>query len=121
MTYNFILNQHHADITVNSCEYNPNAPVSLDKERFDYSKQNNNKIANPNYMGQAKPDLRAIEKQINHEPEKPKATLVECKTCKCKTYDDDIRRCSKCGKEVCSNCGTSADGQVFCEECWKEE
>ena len=71
------------------------------------------------YTGKVRPDLKAIERQLNPEPEKPEPIKVQCPSCEGTTYDDDINFCSKCGKAICSNCGIASEGKNLCDECWK--
>lgn len=118
-TYDFKVNQTYAELIISSCKYNNKAPV-ID-ERDKEMPVNSNAVVNTNYMGQAKPDLRDAEKKILNIPEKPSPIKVTCETCKGITYDDDIKLCTKCGKVVCSNCGTAVDGKILCKECWEKE
>lgn len=61
-------------------------------------------------------DLRTLEPK----EEKPEPIKVICESCGGTTYDDDINYCSICGKPVCSNCGTSFEGKIYCEDCWQK-
>lgn len=69
--------------------------------------------------GTIRPDLRELEKKLNNDEEVPKPIKVKCSSCNGTTYDDDIDFCSKCGKEICSNCGSlDTDGKKYCPKCW---
>lgn len=124
-TYEFITKQLHAEITITACKYNNSInfqnQLSPTYNNSAVHTKEDTRTNNPNYMGQAKPDLRDLEKAIKNEPEKPEPQKVNCITCGGLTYDDDINICYKCGKPVCSNCGTSADGHMYCESCWEKE
>lgn len=62
-----------------------------------------------------------LMKKINGEPvEDINNVIIECRTCGGKDYLSELKACSKCNKEVCGNCGTSDNGQVYCQECWGE-
>lgn len=57
---------------------------------------------------------------------------IECPTCHGTTTEDDLSTCWKCGKVICSNCGTEAtdpnakegehisSSNKLCEECWSK-
>lgn len=79
---------------------------------------------NPIGMGNIRPDLKELEKQVLNIDEQPEPIKVTCQSCKGVTYDDDINFCSKCGKEICSNCGSviteGGTAKCYCEECWKD-
>ena len=47
-------------------------------------------------------------------------TLVTCSTCEQTDYKEYISVCSKCGTEICGNCGTSDNGLNYCQKCWEE-
>lgn len=47
-------------------------------------------------------------------------TLVTCSTCQHTDYKEYISVCSKCGTEICGNCGTSDNGLNYCQKCWEE-
>jgi protein-arginine kinase activator protein McsA len=121
ITYDFIVNQKHAEIEVKSCNYNSSPKAFSDFVDNLEPINKDKKINNPNYMGQARQDLKDLEKQLNPQPEKPEPVKVTCPSCEGTTYDDDLMVCKKCGKIVCSNCGTIAEGKVFCNPCWEEE
>jgi hypothetical protein len=116
-TYDLIKSIDYADIEVNTCDFNDNT-ITM-HERHKEMPVNPKVVAQ--YQGKAKPDLKDLEKQINNVPDKPEPVKVECPSCKGTTYDDDIRICSKCGKKICSNCGTHFDSKDFCQECWEKE
>lgn len=62
-----------------------------------------------------------LMKKINGDPvEDINNVIIECRTCGGKDYLSELKACSKCNKEVCGNCGTSDNGQVYCQECWGE-
>lgn len=62
-----------------------------------------------------------LMKKINGETvEDINNVIIECRTCGGKDYLSELKACSKCNKEVCGNCGTSDNGQVYCQECWGE-
>ena len=116
-TYDFIKNIEHADITINRCDFDLNLHIPEHLPQFNNNKRNVDVVQSKG----PRPDLRAIEKQVLNIPDKPDPVRVTCPTCGGETYDDDIHICTKCGKKVCSNCGTAADGQLFCKECWRKE
>ena len=118
-TYEFKVNQTHAELVVSSCKYNDGS-ITIN-ERYKEMPINENAVANLNYMGQAKPDLKDAEKMILNIPDKPEPIKVQCPTCEGVTYDDDLKVCTKCGKVVCSNCGTAVEGKLLCKECWEKE
>lgn len=80
--------------------------------------------------GTMRPDLKELEKKVLNIKEKPDPIKVTCKSCEGITYDDDIDFCCKCGKEICSNCGSvdtivnPMDKEIikskYCEKCWSE-
>ena len=117
--YDYLGKQMYAEVKITSCKFNPETLTV--KERYMQAPINDKAVANSNYMGQAKPDLRDAEKKILNIPEKPEPIKVTCETCQGITYDDDIKICTKCGKIVCSNCGTAVDGKILCKECWEKE
>lgn len=84
-------------------------------EKFKSSEKINNTISN----GTIRPDLKELEKKIFNKENIPDPIKVKCSTCNGTTYDDDIDFCIKCGKEICSNCGSiDTDGKKYCTECW---
>lgn len=69
--------------------------------------------------GSIRPDLKELEKKVLNKEEIPKPVKVKCTTCTGTTYDDDLDFCMKCGKVICSNCGSiDTDGKKYCTECW---
>lgn len=49
-----------------------------------------------------------------------KSEIMTCPTCGGQDYSDYITICSKCGREVCGNCGTNDEGLTYCSKCWEE-
>lgn len=50
-----------------------------------------------------------------------KKEIVVCSQCRGATYEDDLGKCSVCGKDICSGCGVESieTKERFCNECWK--
>lgn len=50
-----------------------------------------------------------------------KKKIVVCSQCSGATYEDDLGKCSVCGKDICSGCGVESieTKERFCNECWK--
>lgn len=50
-----------------------------------------------------------------------KKEIVICSQCSGATYEDDLGKCSVCGKDICSGCGVESieSKDRFCNECWK--
>lgn len=111
-------------IQIFSLEIKKNADI-LKVEKTKEVKEVKKQIPNPrennsNYQGAIKPDLKALEKELNPVEEIP-SIIVTCVSCEGTTYDDDINICSKCEKPICSGCGTydSLTFKHYCTECWK--
>ena len=114
-TFKYISNTTYASIKVEQCHY-------YDSNKKDIMPLNDNsKQDSSQYCGQAKPDLRDIERKINNVEDKPKPVLIDCPTCKGKTYDDDLKICETCGKTICPNCSTNSDGHIYCDQCWNKK
>lgn len=103
------------DITVNSCNYETNRnTISTVTE-----KPNNNKAFLADSFDQE--EYNRLLKKMNGETVKDINNIViECKTCGGQDYLSEIKSCSKCGAEICGNCGTSDNGQLYCQKCWEE-
>lgn len=88
---------------------------------LEFNKRPKTIISNNISNGTIRPDLKELEKQVLNKEEVPAPIKVKCKTCDGTTYDDDIDFCNKCGKEICSNCGSlDTDGHKYCSECWSK-
>lgn len=122
-TYDFILNTYHANININNCKHYKinNVPIieNIESNSNDNKEKKSYPQNNPQYCGQAKPDLKELENKINNVKAKKKPQLIKCPNCKGTTYDDDIVICEKCGLSICSNCSTSDNGHNYCDDCWK--
>lgn len=102
------------DITVNSCNYETNRnTISTVTEKP------NNKAFLADSFDQE--EYNRLLKKMNGETVKDINNIViECKTCGGQDYLSEIKSCSKCGAEICGNCGTSDNGQLYCQKCWEE-
>ena len=102
------------DITVNSCNYETNRnTISTVTEKP------NNKAFLADSFDQE--EYNRLLKKMNGETGKDINNIViECKTCGGQDYLSEIKSCSKCGTEICGNCGTSDNGQLYCQKCWEE-
>lgn len=116
-TYDFINTQHHATIVVDQCIYNESNAIK-ETDVVKEVKEPTESTEAVKYYGQAKPDLKEMEKLINNVVDEPAPVIVTCNTCQGKTYDNDLNSCVKCGAIVCSNCGTSYNNNSYCEKCW---
>lgn len=63
---------------------------------------------------------RLLKKMDGQAEEDINNTIIECKTCGGQDYLSELRVCSKCGAEVCGNCGTSDNGNIYCQKCWED-
>ena len=118
--------QEHDELVVSSCKFRTEQEITLSPsfykqhqiEKSDIN-INSNTTNNDNNVSEFKPK---IVKQ-----EKPKQKLTTCPTCKAKTFESDLKTCSKCGKTICSNCSTESNQVttnnleslgVLCDECY---
>lgn len=62
---------------------------------------------------------RLLKKMEGQADEDINNIIIECKTCGGQDYLSELRTCSKCGAEVCGNCGTSDNGYIYCQKCWE--
>lgn len=86
--------------------------------KIDLNKNNNSKPINNNYMGKIKKNLNDIKE---YKPVKNIPKKINCTSCGVTTYEDELRKCSKCGKIACTLCGSfdNISNNFLCEECWE--
>lgn len=83
------------------------------------STTNNLNAINNISNGTIRPDLKELERKVLNIEEVPKPVKIKCGSCDGITYDDDIDFCIRCGKDICSNCGSiDTDGKKYCADCW---
>lgn len=103
------------DISVNSCNYKASRnTTSTATEKLD-----NNKTFLADSFDQEEYD-RLLKKMNGEKIKDINDVIIECKTCGGQDYLSELKSCSKCGTEICGNCGTSDNGQVYCQKCWEE-
>lgn len=111
--YSFMKEQSFLEYSINNCSFfteKLNTFPSFSNSRKNDTEDSFKRILN-------KPDLRKMEEDMNLV-KKPILKKINCPTCKGITYEDDIKICLKCGKKVCSNCGTVYNKNIYCNECW---
>lgn len=104
--------EHEAEITISitSCNYKTNIG-EVETESI----VNNNVLLDQFDEEEYK---RLLDKQNGINAEN-KPQIITCPTCGGQDYLDYITCCSKCGAEICANCGTNDMGLNYCSECWE--
>lgn len=101
------------NIKIDSCSYHASEII---QKSIDKAENNVNTFADSFDEEEYK---KFLDKQ-NGVPDIDDDIIVTCSTCHGTCYQSDINICTKCGKEICANCGTASDGMNLCEKCWEE-
>lgn len=114
--------QEHNELVVSSCKFRTEQEVTLSPlfyEQHKKEKSDTNINDDINNISEFKPKLV--------KQKEPEQKLTTCPTCKAKTFESDLKTCSKCGKTVCSNCSTESSQVttgdlkslgVLCNKCY---
>lgn len=116
--YSFIKNKSDiANITVSNCKYHKNnintkrSVVSNTNRHIRKEIKRDNEIDNDDF------------KVVDLNKKETITPTINCPTCNAVTTEDDLKECCKCGKIVCSACGTvdtTNNGKIYCKECWSK-
>ncbi len=117
--------QKHDELVVSSCKFRTEQEIILSPSFYEQHKKEKSDINindnTDNNISEFKPKPKLV-KQKEYEQK-----LITCPTCKAKTFESDLKICSKCGKTVCSNCSTESSQVtvgdlkslgVLCNECY---
>jgi DNA-directed RNA polymerase subunit RPC12/RpoP len=128
----------HANIAINECNFNHLIDVNTPKplktttpmvtnpvERIEIDRSKVDELSKKKQEENKKKENEQKKKKAKTKiilEAKPKKLDYKCKTCNASTFKEDIKKCSECGKEICSNCATMdiETNDIVCTECWSK-
>ena len=115
--------QEHDELVVSSCKFRTEQEITLSPLFYEQHKKEKSDI---NINDNTDNNISEFKPKLVKQKE-PEQKLITCPTCKAKTFESDLKTCSKCGKTVCSNCSTESSQVtigdleslgVLCNECY---